>query len=66
VLSDAATLVKTSGDQAVGGIKTYTASQINAGGLYTLGTVQFSGSGDRTITAQSANPNGGVNSSLGW
>jgi len=64
VLSDAATLVRTSGDQTVGGIKTYTASQINVGGLYTLGSVQFSGSGDRAITVQSANPSGGVNSSL--
>ena len=64
VLSDAATLVKTSGDQSIGGQKTWTGAQLNTGGLYGLGTVSFQGTSSKAVTIQSSNPGGGVNSEL--
>jgi hypothetical protein len=64
VLSDAATLVKTSGDQSIGGQKTWTGAQINTGGLYGFGTVSFQGTSSKAVTIQSSNPGGGVNSEL--
>jgi hypothetical protein len=57
-------VVKTSGDQSIGGQKTWTGAQINIGGLYTLGTVTHQGTGNRAVTIQSSNPGGGVNSEL--
>jgi hypothetical protein len=57
-------VVKTSGDQTIAGQKSWTGAQINIGGLYTAGTVSFSGTGNRAVTIQSSNPGGGVNSEL--
>jgi hypothetical protein len=62
--ADDSAVVKTSGDQAVVGQKTWTGAQINTGGLYGLGTVSFQGTSSKAVTIQSANPGGGVNSEL--
>ena len=62
--ADDSVVVKTSGDQSIGGQKTWTGAQINTGGLYGFGTVSFQGTSSKAVTIQSSNPGGGVNSEL--